>query len=167
MKRDSYNSKRVSTLKNLWKENIVKPLKMKQNNKECKMVRIPKEMYDSILEIISLYPEYGWKGPAEFVRDAVRRYLEEIRCRERFYRSVGDRLPRSILEVLREAVGDKLAKKIELELENIELENLREYYYRVVNVLSKYMSKNSAELIAKRILEIIKEEIKYSEESEE
>ncbi len=131
-----------------------------------KMVRIPKEMYDGIMEIISMYPEYGWKGPAEFVRDAVRRYLEEIKNREKLYRKLAPRLPGRIIAILREVAGEKLAMRIERELEKIEFEDPKLYYTQVLMVLSKYVGKGAAQLLAKRIMEIMMEELKYEEESE-
>jgi len=131
-----------------------------------KMVRIPKEMYDGIMEIISMYPEYGWKGPAEFVRDAVRRYLEEIKNREKLYRKLAPRLPGRIIAILREVAGEKLAMRIERELEKIEFEDPKVYYTQELMVLSKYVGKGAAQLLAKRIMEIMMEELKYEEESE-
>ncbi len=130
-----------------------------------KMVRVPKEMYDGIMEIITLYPEYGWKGPAEFVRDAVRRYMEDIKNREKIYRKLAPKLPMKIITVLREVAGEKLKEKIEREIEKIEFEDPKVYYTQILMVLSKYVGKGAAQLLAKRILEIMMEELKYEEES--
>jgi len=41
-------------------------------------VSIPDEFWKRIEKIVTKYPEYGYSSVAEFVKDAVRRRLEEI-----------------------------------------------------------------------------------------
>ena len=40
-------------------------------------ITIPEPMYDSIVELIEEYPAYGFESVEEFVRESIRRNLED------------------------------------------------------------------------------------------
>ncbi len=122
-------------------------------NSEDKMVRVPKDMYDAISELIKKYPQYGWKGPSEFVRDAIRRYLEELNRREIILQRAMKVMPNRVKALLNRFMGDKEAELAYREIMKIETRDPGEYIQKVVNILSEHVGEKLAELIAKRIVE--------------
>ena len=120
---------------------------------EDKMVRVPKEMYDAIGEIIRSYPQYGWKGPSEFVRDAIRRYVEELRRREIVLRKAIKVMPDRVKNILQKFMGEDEAGEAYRKIKDIKEEDPEEYVKKVVEVLEGYVGRQLAELIARRIVE--------------
>ena len=118
------------------------------------MVRVPKEMYEAINEVIKRYPHYGWKGPSEFVRDAIRRYLKEIGEREILLRKAINNMPNRIEEMLRDFMGDEEAKEVSEKILAIREEEPEKYIERVVDILKGRLGQNLAELMARRLLEV-------------
>jgi len=123
-------------------------------SEEDKMVRVPKEMYEAINEIIKKYPYYGWKGPSEFVRDAIRRYVKEINEREIILRRAVGNMPSRIEEMLRDFMGEEEAKEVSEKISAIKDKDPEEYVRKVVDILKGRLGQNLAELIAKRLLEV-------------
>jgi metal-responsive CopG/Arc/MetJ family transcriptional regulator len=123
-------------------------------SEEDKMVRVPKEMYEAINEVIKRYPHYGWKGPSEFVRDAIRRYLKEIGEREILLRKAINNMPNRIEEMLRDFMGDEEAKEVSEKILAIREEEPEKYIERVVDILKGRLGQNLAELMARRLLEV-------------
>ncbi len=130
-------------------------------NSEDKMVRVPKDMYDAIGEIIKKYPQYGWKGPSEFVRDAVRRYVEELNRREVILKRAAAAMPGKVREILSRFMGPKEAEEAYQEIRDIKADDANEFIAEAVNILSKYVGDALAEIIAKRIVEERKYESEY------
>ena len=124
------------------------------SSEEDKMVRVPKEMYESISEIIKKYPQYGWKGPSEFVRDAIRRYIKEIQDREIVYRHAVEGMPDRISEILMDFFGEEEAREVYREINRIEESEPERYIQRVVGVLEGRVGRNLAELLARRLVEV-------------
>ncbi len=120
---------------------------------EDKMVRVPKDMYDAIGEIIKTYPQYGWKGPSEFVRDAIRRYVEELHQREVVLRKALKIMPDRVKVVLQKFMGEEEAEEAYRKIKAIKEEDPEEYVKKVVKVLEEYVGRQLAELIARRIVE--------------
>ncbi len=118
------------------------------------MVRVPKEMYEAINEVIKRYPHYGWKGPSEVVRDAIRRYLKEIGEREILLRKSINNMPNRIEEMLRDFMGDEEAKEVSEKILAIREEEPEKYIERVVDILKGRLGQNLAELMARRLLEV-------------
>ncbi len=118
------------------------------------MVRVPKEMYESISEIVRNYPQYGWKGPSEFVRDAIRRYIKEIRDREIIYRAAVQEMPSRIQEILMDFFGEEEAREVYKEISRIEESEPEKYVERIVGVLEGRVGRNLAELLARRLVEV-------------
>jgi len=123
-------------------------------SEEDKMVRVPKEMYEAINEIIKRYPYYGWKGPSEFVRDAIRRYVKEINEKEVLLRKALGYMPNRIEEMLRDFMGEEEAKEVSEKIAAINEKDPEEYVRKVVDILKGRVGQNLAELIAKRLLEV-------------
>ena len=120
---------------------------------EDKMVRVPKEMYDAIGEIIRSYPQYGWKGPSEFVRDAIRRYVEELRRREMVLRKAMKVMPDKVKNILQKFMGEKEADEAYRKIKDIKEEDPEKYLNRVIAVLESHVGRQLAEIIARRIVE--------------
>jgi Arc/MetJ-type ribon-helix-helix transcriptional regulator len=111
-------------------------------------------MYEAINEVIKRYPHYGWKGPSEFVRDAIRRYLKEIGEREILLRKAINNMPNRIEEMLRDFMGDEEAKEVSEKILAIREEEPEKYIERVVDILKGRLGQNLAELMARRLLEV-------------
>ncbi len=124
------------------------------SSEEDKMVRVPREMYESISEIIKKYPQYGWKGPSEFVRDAIRRYIKEIHDREILYRNAVSRMPDRIGEILMDFFGEEEAQEVYRQITMINESEPERYIQRVVDILEERVGKNLAELLARRLVEV-------------
>ena len=122
-------------------------------NSEDKMVRVPRDMYEAIGEIIREYPQYGWKGPSEFVRDAVRRYVEEVKRRELILRKAIKSMPDRVKIILTNFMGEEEAEESYRKIMEIKKDNPEEYIEEVIKVLQGKMGRNLAELIARRIVE--------------
>jgi len=123
-------------------------------SEEDKMVRVPKEMYEAINEMIKKYPYYGWKGPSEFVRDAIRRYLKEINEREVLLRRALNHMPNKIEEMLKDFMGDEEAREVSEKIMAVKEEDPEKYIKRVVEILKGRLGQNLAELMARRLLEV-------------
>ncbi len=130
-------------------------------NSEDKMVRVPKDMYDAIGDIIKKYPQYGWKGPSEFVRDAVRRYVEELYRREMVLKRAAQEMPGRVKDILSRFMGPEEAEEAYGEIKAIDAEDVDEFIKEAVNVLKKYVGDALAEIIARRIVEERENEGKY------
>lgn len=117
------------------------------------MVRVPKEMYLAIYEIIKEYPHYGWKGPSEFVRDAIRRYVKEIKERELILKKAMGYMPQRIESILRNFMDEEDAREMAQKIEEIDEEDAEEYVARVVDILQDKLGPTLAELLARRLLE--------------
>ena len=122
-------------------------------NSEDKMVRVPKDMYDAIGDIIKKYPQYGWKGPSEFVRDAIRRYVEELKRREILLERAVKIMPNRVKAILSKFMGPAEAEEAYEKIMAIQEKEPEEYIKEVVNILSDYVGEKLAELIARRIVE--------------
>ena len=120
---------------------------------EDKMVRVPKEMYDAIGEIIKNYPQYGWKGPSEFVRDAIRRYVEELRRREILLRKAMKAMPDRVKNILQKFMGEAEADEAYRKIKEIDEKDPEKYLEKVIDILKDYVGKQLAEIIARRIVE--------------
>ncbi len=120
---------------------------------EDKMVRVPKEMYDAIGEIIKNYPQYGWKGPSEFVRDAIRRYVEELRRREILLRKAMKAMPDRVKNILQKFMGEAEADDAYRKINEIDEKDPEKYLEKVIDILKDYVGKQLAEIIARRIVE--------------
>ena len=118
---------------------------------EDKMVRVPKEMYLAIYEIIKEYPHYGWKGPSEFVRDAIRRYVKEIKERELIIKKAKGYMPQKIESILEDFMDEDDAKELAQKIGEIEDEE--DYVAKVVEILQDKLGPALAELLARRLLE--------------
>ena len=118
---------------------------------EDKMVRVPKEMYLAIYEIIKEYPHYGWKGPSEFVRDAIRRYVKEIKERELIIKKAKGYMPQKIESILRDFMDEDDAKELAQKIR--EIEGDEDYVANVVEILQDKLGPALAELLARRLLE--------------
>ncbi len=117
------------------------------------MVRVPKDMYDAIGELIKKYPQYGWKGPSEFVRDAIRRYVEELHRREIILKKAMKVMPDRVKMILSRFMGEDEAMEAYRRIMEIREEDPEEYIGEVVNVLKEYVGEKLAEIIARRIVE--------------
>ena len=120
---------------------------------EDKMVRVPKEMYDAISEIIKNYPQYGWKGPSEFVRDAIRRYVEELHRKEMVLREAMRVMPDKVKNILQKFMGEEEADEAYRNVKEIIEDDPEEYVNKVIDVLKDYVGRQLAEIIARRIVE--------------
>ncbi len=120
-------------------------------SEEDKMVRVPKEMYLAIYEIIKEYPHYGWKGPSEFVRDAIRRYVKEIKERELIIKKAMSYMPQKIESILGNFMDEDDAKELAQKISEIEDEE--DYVAKVVEILQDKLGTALAELLARRLLE--------------
>jgi len=118
-----------------------------------KMVRVPKDMYDAIGEIIKKYPQYGWKGPSEFVRDAVRRYVDELRRREIILKRAAEAMPGRVKDILSRFMGPEEASEAYEEIKKINERDADKFIQEAVKVLKKYVGEALAEIIARRIVE--------------
>ncbi len=118
-----------------------------------KMVRVPRDMYEAIGEIIREYPQYGWKGPSEFVRDAVRRYVEEVKRREVILRRAIKEMPDRIKLILVNFMGEEEAEESYRKIKGIKEEEPEKYIEDVIGILQDKVGRNLAELIARRIVE--------------
>ena len=125
------------------------------------MVRVPKDMYDAIGDIIRRYPQYGWKGPSEFVRDAVRRYVDEVRHREVILKMAVKVMPGRVKEILSKFMGQNEAVRAYEEISKIDENNPQTFIDLAVNILKKYVGETMAEIIAKRIVEEKENEGEY------
>jgi len=125
-------------------------------SEEDKMVRVPKEMYEAINDVIKRYPYYGWKGPSEFVRDAIRRYLKEINEREIVLRKAVKKMPNKIEEMLRDFMGEEEAQILSERIFRIREDEPEEYVNKVVDILKGRIGQNLAELLARKLLEVEK-----------
>ncbi len=138
----------------LWKKlNTINILIIFVGNNEDKMVRVPKDMYDAIGDIIKKYPQYGWKGPSEFVRDAIRRYVEELKRREILLERAVKVMPNRVKVILSKFMGPAEAEEAYEKIMGIQEKEPEEYIMEVVNILSDYVGEKLAELIARRIVE--------------
>jgi len=122
-------------------------------NSEDKMVRVPRDMYDAIGELIKKYPQYGWKGPSEFVRDAIRRYIEELKRREILLERAKKVMPDRVKLILSKFMGVEEAKEAYVKIMRIEEKDPEKYIAEVVKILEDYVGAKLAELIARRIVE--------------
>ena len=122
-------------------------------SEEDKMVRVPKDMYMAIHEIIKKYPHYGWKGPSEFVRDAIRRYVKEIREREIIMRKAMGTMPTRIESILSNFMDEDDARQLANEIEKLETQDPEEYVKKVVDILKSRLGYTLAELLAQTLLE--------------
>ena len=122
-------------------------------NNEDKMVRVPKDMYDAIGELIKRYPQYGWKGPSEFVRDAIRRYVEELNRREILLKRAMRVMPDRVKEILSKFMGEKEAAEAHRRIMEIHEDDPEKYILAVVEILRDYVGEKLAEIIARRIVE--------------
>ena len=122
-------------------------------NSEDKMVRVPRDMYEAIGEIIKEYPQYGWKGPSEFVRDAVRRYVEEVKRREIVLRKAIKVMPDRIKVILTNFMGEEEAEESYRKIKEIKDNEPEKYIDEVIEILQSKVGRNLAELIARKIVE--------------
>ncbi len=122
-------------------------------NSEDKMVRVPKDMYDAIGELIKKYPQYGWKGPSEFVRDAIRRYVEELHRREILLKRAMKVMPGRVREILSKFMGPAEAEEAYARIMEIHEDDPEEYVAKVVEILKDYVGEKLADIIARRIVE--------------
>ena len=122
-------------------------------NSEDKMVRVPRDMYEAIGEIIREYPHYGWKGPSEFVRDAVRRYVEEVKRREMILRKAVRVMPDRIKMILVNFMGEEDAEEAYQKIKAIKENEPEKYIEKVVEILQDKVGRNLAEIISRRIVE--------------
>jgi len=122
-------------------------------SEEDKMVRVPKEMYLAIYEIIREYPHYGWKGPSEFVRDAIRRYVKEIKERELILKRAMGYMPQKVESILMNFMDEDEAKELGKKIEEINEEDPEKYVAKVVDILQEKLGVTLAELLARRLLE--------------
>ncbi len=122
-------------------------------NSEDKMVRVPRDMYDAIGELIKKYPQYGWKGPSEFVRDAIRRYVEELKRREILLERAKKVMPDRVKVILSKFMGPEEAKEAYEKIMRIEEKDPEKYIAEVVKILEDYVGAKLADLIARRIVE--------------
>ena len=122
-------------------------------SEEDKMVRVPKEMYLAIYEIIREYPHYGWKGPSEFVRDAIRRYVKEIKERELILKRAMGYIPQKVESILMNFMDEDEAKELGKKIEEISEEDPEKYVAKVVDILQEKLGVALAELLARRLLE--------------
>jgi len=122
-------------------------------SEEDKMVRVPKEMYLAIYEIIREYPHYGWKGPSEFVRDAIRRYVKEIKERELILKRAMGYMPQKVESILMNFMDEDEAKELGKKIEEISEEDPEKYVAKVVDILQEKLGVALAELLARRLLE--------------
>ncbi len=130
-----------------------KAVKYAVGSEEDKMVRVPKDMYLAIHEIIKEYPYYGWKGPSEFVRDAIRRYVKEIREREMLIRRAMGTMPSRIEEILSNFMDEDDARQLAMEIEKIQENEPEKYIDEVVKILKTRLGETLAELLARKLLE--------------
>lgn len=122
-------------------------------SEEDKMVRVPKEMYLAIYEIIREYPHYGWKGPSEFVRDAIRRYVKEIKERELILKRAMGYMPQKVESILMNFMDEDEAIELGKKIEEISEEDPEKYVAKVVDILQEKLGVTLAELLARRLLE--------------
>ncbi len=122
-------------------------------NNEDKMVRVPKDMYDAIGELIKKYPQYGWKGPSEFVRDAIRRYVEELNRREVLLKKAMKVMPSKVREILSKFMGPEEASEAYEKIMAIHEEDPEKYVEMVVDILKEYVGEKLADIMARRIVE--------------
>ena len=121
---------------------------------EDKMVRVPKDMYMAIYEIIKEYPYYGWKGPSEFVRDAIRRYVKEIKERELMLRRAMENMPNKAEDTLSNFMDPEEAKELAEKISQVKEEEPEKYVQEVVKILQHRLGRTLAELLARRLLEV-------------
>ncbi len=81
--------------------------KDENNGREKKWtaVRLPRELKEQIDRLIETHPELGYGGPADFVRDSVRRRMEELKEMEL---QNGNRIEEAIeqgREIVKEIMG--------------------------------------------------------------
>ncbi len=122
-------------------------------SEEDKMVRVPRDMYTAIYEIIKEYPHYGWKGPSEFVRDAIRRYVKEIREREVLLKRAMGYMPQRIEDILRSFMGEEEARELSQRISEIQEEDSEKYLSRIVEILQERTGPILAELLARKLME--------------
>ena len=122
-------------------------------NGDDRMVRVPRDMYDAIGELIKKYPQYGWKGPSEFVRDAIRRYVEELHRREILLEQAKQIMPDRVKAILSKFMGENEAKDVYEKIMKIDESDPEKFIDEVVLILKEHVGEKLAELIAQRIVE--------------
>ena len=70
--------------------------------KKWTAVRLPRELKENIDRLIEVHPELGYGGLSDFVRDAVRRRIEELNERE----LKSEEMVKATIKHAREIVGD-------------------------------------------------------------
>ncbi len=124
------------------------------NSNEDRMVRVPREMYEAIAELIKKYPQYGWKGPSEFVRDAIRRYVEEIMHKEMLLKRAVKKMPQKMKRILAEFMGEEEAEIVYSEIMRIDENDPNEYINKVIEILEPRLGGHLAEILARRLVEV-------------
>ncbi len=122
-------------------------------NGDDRMVRVPRDMYDAIGELIKKYPQYGWKGPSEFVRDAIRRYVEELHRREILLEQAKKIMPDRVRVILSKFMGEDEARDVYEKIMKIDESDPEKFIDEVVLILKEHVGEKLAELIARRIVE--------------
>ncbi|MEW5937757.1 MAG: hypothetical protein AB1665_08070 [Candidatus Thermoplasmatota archaeon] len=119
-------------------------------------VRLSKEMMHQVALVIGSHPEYAWRTPNDFVRDAVRRHIEHIRRQEMYRQQEILALPSRVEAVVAKTLGDRAAKDFEGRLANATkdidpLTNPEDYLVAFLTLLSSTYGPTLAKRITERL----------------
>ncbi|MCD6461712.1 MAG: hypothetical protein J7L61_03110 [Thermoplasmata archaeon] len=117
-------------------------------------IRLSRVMMEQVKEIVETHPEWAWRNPNDFVRDAVRRHMEYVRNQDRYNRrrvsSLPGKVDRIAEAVLDEKVYDEFRRKLSNILSSVDSGREPELFLRTVkDLLAEYVGEDlSARLIA-------------------
>jgi len=119
-------------------------------------VRLSKVMMEQIKETVDSHPEWAWRNPQDFVRDAVRRHMEYIREQDRFSRRKISDIPGKVDSIAKEMLdGDiysEFRKKMSAVVSNVDSgKDPKLFLNTMEDVLAEYVGETLASDVLKRL----------------
>ena len=74
------------------------------DNRKWVGVRLSKVMMNQVEDTVKAHPEWAWSNNSDFIRDAVRRLLEQVRTQESIKAHSLSTLPKRVLDVAKETL---------------------------------------------------------------
>ncbi|GEM_PF-2433668 len=95
--------------------------KDENNGREKKWtaVRLPRELKEEIDNLIETHPRLGYSGPSDFVRDAVRRRLEELKERDMQTENGAEAAVQHTREIVRDIMGPEGLEVFDRKMEEV------------------------------------------------
>lgn len=126
-------------------------------DKKWTAVRLPRELKEQIERLITEYPELGYGGLADFVRDSVRRRIEDLKEIEVQRKNRGKEAIEQTREIVEEIMGPEglnlFDRKMQEAAGDMDTYDSKKMLLAMRNVLREMMGERAERSISERIYE--------------